>query len=90
MLPHGSPKRLATSKTMSVQDVVEYATKIRPILKYFKNSGKSLSLLNDALKLLEMKEMKALTWCPTRMGYLLTASKRSTELLVPLADVIAL
>ena len=62
------------------------------MLKHFKNSGKSLSLLNDALKVLEMKTMKALTWCPTRMGYLLTtvltSSKRCTELLVPLSDVL--
>ena len=47
-----------------------------------------MSLLNDALKLLEMKQMKAMTWCPTCMGYLLSSSKRCTELLVPLADVL--
>ena len=86
---HGSARRLATSKTMSVQEVVEYAINLRPVLKHFKNSGKSLSLLNDALQLLEMKKSKALTWCPTRMGYLLVSSKRSAELLVPLADVLS-
>ena len=86
---HGSARCLATSKTMSVQEVVEYATNLRPVLKHFKNSGKSLCLLNDALKLLEMKQMKTLVWCPTRMGYILTSSKRCTELLVPLADVLA-
>ena len=74
---------------MSVQEVVEYATKLRPVLKYFKNSGKSLCLLNDELKLLEMKQMKALVWCPTHVGFILTSSKRCTELLVPLADVLA-
>ena len=72
---HGSARRLATSKTMSVQEVVENATKLRPVLKHFKNSGKSLCLLNDMLKLLEIKQMKALTWCPTHMGYLLQVSK---------------
>ena len=86
---HGSVRRLATSKTMSVQEVVEYATNLRPVLKHFKNSGKSLSSLNDALKILEMKKRKALTWCPTRMGYLLTSSKESTELLVPISDVLS-
>lgn len=86
---HGSARRLATSKTMSVQEVVEYTINLRPVLKHFKNSGKSLSLLNDALQLLEMKKLKALTWCPTRMGYLLISSKRSAELLVPLADVLS-
>ena len=85
---HGNMKRMAGSKNMCVQEVVEYATQIRPVLKYFKNSGKSMSLLNDALKLLEMKQMKAMMWCPTRMGYLLSSSKRCTELLVPLADVL--
>ena len=86
---HGSERRLAISETMSVQEVVEYATNLRSVLKHFKNSGKSLCLLNDALKLLEMKQMKALVWCPTRMGYILTSSKKYTELLVPLADVLA-
>ena len=59
---HGSARCLATSKTMSVQEVVEYATNLRPVLKHFKNSGKSLCLLNDELKLLEMKQMKTLVW----------------------------
>ena len=86
---HGSARRLATSKTMSVQEVVEYATNLRPVLKHLKNSGKFLCLLNDALKLLEMKQMKTLAWCPSRMGYILTSSKRCTELLVRLADVLA-
>ena len=86
---HGSERGLATSKTMPVQEVVEYATNLRPNLKHFKKSGKSLRLLNDALKLLEMKKMKTLVWWPTCMGYILTSSKRCTELLVPLADVLA-
>ena len=38
--------------------------------------------------MLQMKNLKAVTWCPTRMGYLLTSSKRSIDLLVPLADVL--
>ena len=33
--------------------------------------------------------MKTDVWCPTRMGYILTSSKRCTELLVLLADVLA-
>ena len=59
---HGSARCLATSKTISVQEVVGYATNLRPVLKHFKNSGKSLCLLNDELKLLEMKQMKTLVW----------------------------
>ena len=85
---HGSMKRLAGSKTMCVQEVVEYAAQICPVLKHFKNSGKSPSLLNDELNLLEMKQMKAMLWCPTHVGYLLTSSKRCTEMLVPLIDVL--
>ena len=49
---HGSARRLATSKTMSVQEVVEYAVNLRPVLKHFKHSGKSLSILNNALNAL--------------------------------------
>ena len=86
---HGSVRWLATSKTMCVQEVVDYATQIRPVLKHFKNSGKSHSLLNDAIKQLHMKPIRAMTWCPTRMGNLLTSSKQNTELLVPLSDVLA-
>ena len=85
---HGSMRRLAASKTMCVPEVVDYAAQIRPVLKHFKNSGKSMSILNEALKLLEMRAMKTMLWCPTRMGYLLTSSKRCTELLVPLTDVL--
>ena len=33
---HGSARRLTTSKTMSTQEVVEYATNLRPALKHFK------------------------------------------------------
>ena len=33
---HGSSRRLATSKTTSVQEVVKYATNLRPVLKHFK------------------------------------------------------
>ena len=46
-------------------------------------------MLIDALKLLEMKQMKTVVWCPTHMGCILTSSKRCTELLVPLADALA-
>ena len=75
---------------MSVQEVTKYATNLRPVLKHLKNSVKSLCLLNDALKLLEIKQMKVLVWCPIHMGYIITSSKRCTELLMPLADVLAL
>ena len=86
---HGSIKRMAASKTMCVDEVVTYPNHIRPILKHFKNSGKSTSALNSALQIHEMKAVKTMTWCPTRMGNLLTASKRSSEMFVPIYDVIS-
>ena len=85
---HGSIRRLSSSKTMCVQEVVDYTTHLKPVLKHFKNSGKSLSLLNDALEVLEMKKLHTMTWCPTRMGFLLVASKRAEEMLVPIFDVV--
>ena len=84
----GSIKRMATSKTMQVDAVVTFATGLKPVLKHFKLSGKSSSALNDALEVMEMKPLKAMFWCPTRMANILTASKRAVEILFPICDVL--
>ena len=82
----GCIKRMAASKTMQVDAVVTFASGLKPILKHFKNSGKSSSALNEALEIMEMKPMKAMTWCPTRMGNLLTSSSRAVAILFPICD----
>ena len=83
----GSIKRISSSKTMCVEEVVTFATGIRPVLRHFQLSGKSTALLNEALAALEMKQIHLMTWCPTRMANLLDASSRAVALLFPLCDV---
>ena len=84
----GSIRRMSTSKTMQVEAVVKFAEGIRPVLRHFQLSGKSSSLLNDALLIMEMKQLKTITWSPTRMGNIITSSKRTVEILFPLVDTL--
>ena len=74
----GTLKRISSSKTMSVPEVVTFVEGLHPILRNFKLSGKSTSLLNNALEIMEMKPVKLMVWCPTRMANLLdlAASRR--------------
>ena len=51
----GSLKRMASSETMSVPEIVTFVDGLRPILRHFKLSGKSTAALNDALELLANK-----------------------------------
>ena len=68
--------------------MVTFAAGLKPVLKHFKKSGKSSTLLNNALAIMEMKPLKAVTWCPTRMANILTASERIVKILFPLSDVL--
>ena len=43
----------------------------------FHLNGKSQVLLNEALQVLDMKEVHLMTFCPTRMAYLLTACSQA-------------
>ena len=56
---------ITTSKTMSVPEVVTFASGIKPILKHFKLSEKSSALLQQCLEIMGMKPFKLMTWCPT-------------------------
>ena len=85
----GSIRRLTTSKTMSVPEVVTFANGLKPILKHFKLSGKSSALLQESLDILEMKSFKLMMWCPTRMANLLECSSRTVKILFPLCDMLA-
>ena len=84
----GTLKRISSSKTMSVPEVVTFVEGLHPILRNFKLSGKSTSLLNDALEIMEMKPVKLMVWCPTRMANLLDSCKRTVVLLIPLCDTL--
>ena len=51
-------------------------------------SGKSTSALNEILDVLGMKKVHMMTFCPTRMAYLLSAAEKSVELLMPICSVL--
>ena len=50
-------------------------------------SGKSTCALNETIDLMGMKKVHMMSFCPTRMAYLLTAAAHSVKLLVPLCNV---
>ena len=84
----GSLKRMANSKTMNVQEVSDFLPAFRKIMKHFKLSGKSTVALNVVLDIMGLKKVHMMTFCPTRMSYLLTASSHSVDLLVPICNVL--
>lgn len=84
----GSLKRLASSKTRSVEAVVQFVGCFRKVMKHFQASGKSTAALNVVLDILNMKKVHMVTFCPTRMAYLLTACAQAVALLSPLSDVL--
>ena len=84
----GAMKRLTNSKTMAVDEVVTFTEGLGPILKHFALSGKSTDSLREALKLMEMKPIRMMTWCPTRMCNILDCSKRTVDMLIPLCDTL--
>ena len=77
----GIIKRISTSKT---RNVPAFST----VMCHFQLSRKSLALLNEALKVMDMKEVHLMTFYPTRMAYLLTACSQAVHLLLPICDVI--
>ena len=85
----GSVKRMTNSKTMNFLDLSEFIPTLKVILRHFQLSGKSTALLKEALEMMDMKTIHMMTYCPTRMSYLLTASTQIVNLLVPLSDVLA-
>ena len=85
----GTIRRITTSKTMSVPEVVTFASGIKPILKHFKLSGKSLASLQQCLEIMDMKPFKLMTWCPTRMANPLECSARILKMLFPICDMLA-
>ena len=85
----GSIRRMTTSKTMQVEELVTFVEGIHPVLHHFQLSGKTSSILNNALEIMEMKLLKAVTWSPTRMGNVVTSSQQTVDILFPLADTLA-
>ena len=57
-------------------------------MKHFQNSAKSLSLLNDTLVVFSMTKVHLMTFCPTRVSYLLDSCLQAVELFIPLYDAL--
>ena len=74
---------------MNFPDLSEFIPTLKAILRHFQLSGKSTALLNEALEMMDMKTIHMMTYCPTRMSYLLTASTQIVNLLVLLCDILA-
>ena len=51
-------------------------------------SGKSTCALNEIIDVMGMKKVHMISFCPTRMAYILTAAAHSVKLLVPLCNVL--
>ena len=85
----GSVKRMVNSKTMNVKEISEFLPPLCAALLHFQLSEKGLALLNETLDIINMKSVHLMTFCPTRMCYLLMACKQVADLLVPIYDVLA-
>ena len=79
----GSLKRLASSKIRSVEVLVQCLACFRKVMK---QSGRIC--INVVLDIWNMKKVHMISFCPTRMAYLLPASAQAVALLSPLSDVL--
>ena len=57
-------------------------------MKHFLNSAKSTSLRNGTLAVFSMKKVHLMTFCPTRLPYLLDSCLQAYELFIPLPDIL--
>ena len=72
-------KRMVKSKTLSVGKTCDF---LQRVIKLFEMSTKSKANMNEALAVLEMNQLKLISWGGTRMAYFVTACKQFTELLL--------
>ena len=66
-------KRMATSKTMCVPQVVTTYDALRPVVKHFEKSTKSKDILDKSTSILGLKQMKLISWGGTQMGHFMSA-----------------
>ena len=85
----GSLKRLANSKAMNMQELTDFVQNFRKVMKHFQNNAKNTSLLNDTLAVFSMKTVHLMTFCPTRLSYLLDSCLKAVELFITLCDVLS-
>ena len=83
---YGSLKRMARSETMSVEAVKTCYESLRPIVNHFSLSPLSKEVLDESLRILELKPIHLLSWCNTRMAHFLDACVRFDEIIVGVHD----
>ena len=71
---------------MSVEQVKTLYGCFKTVVKHFATSCKSKELLDEAIKMHELKEIHLLSWCSTRMTHFLTACVSFNETIIPVYD----
>ena len=84
----GTLKRIARSETMSVGAVKSCYEHFRPIVNHFALSSQSKDLLDESLRMLELKPIHLLSWCNTRMAHFLDACERFDTILLAVHDTL--
>ena len=79
---------MLNSETVNAPDITEFLPYFRTILRHFQLSGKSLALLNESPKILELKTIHMMIFCPTRMNYLLQVCAKLNKIVVSVCDVL--
>lgn len=83
----GTIKRISISQARNVPQITEFLPIFCTVMHHFQLCRKSLALLNEALQVLDMKEIHLMTFCSTCMAYLLTVCSQVVHLLLPICDV---
>ena len=84
----GTLKRIATSKTMNVAEVVSCYEALRAVIQHFKQSIKDKDVLEESMKILNMTPVRLWTWGGTRMGHFLTACQKTYKNLIPVYNAL--
>ena len=77
---------MATSQAMSVPEVVTAYEALRPVIKHFEQSTKSKEKLDAAISILDLKQIKLISWGGTKMAHFVSACKQFTSLLPAVYD----
>ena len=77
----GVIKRMTTSKTMNVTEIVTLYETLRTIIKHFEASIKNKEILEQALEILQLSQVHLFSRCQAQMGHFLkTCSLANDEL----------
>ena len=84
----GNIKQMSSSQPISMSEVVTFVERLQPIFKNFTFRATSSSLLNNALEIMEMKPIKIILWCPTKMANLIDCCLHTVNILILLCNTL--